>query len=344
MTNTSTPSTWTNLSWQVKLAINILNYGFRLCRRSDGTINRRLMSFFDIKTPPSSQPIDGVRTSDVVLDVSRNLFFRLYVPVASSDGGDLDVTVSMPVIFYFHGGGFAWISANSVGANRLCQRLSRELSAIIISVNYRNSPEHRYPSQVEDGLDVLNFIEKNLDLEGFPKNADLKHCFIGGDSAGGNLAHHVAVKACETKFNNLNFVGVIALQPAFGGEERTESEIKLVGAPFINVQGTDWMWSAFLPEGSDRDHPAANIFGPKSRDISGLNYPATIVIVGGFDPMKDWQKRYYEGLKKAGKEAYLIEYPNAFHAFYGMQELKESSMCVHEVREFIKKQLAKEKN
>ncbi|KAK4860249.1 hypothetical protein QYF36_019935 [Acer negundo] len=346
MTDTNTPSTWRNLSWQVKLAITILNHGFKLCRRSDGTINRQLMSFFDIKTPPSSHPIEGVKTSDVVLDASRNLFFRLFVPVATEGGGDNDndVTVSMPVIFYFHGGGFAWISANSVGPNKLCQRLSRELSAVIVSVNYRNSPEHRYPSQVEDGFDVLNFFEKNNNFEGFPRNADLKYCFIAGDSAGGNLAHHVAVKACETKFRNLNFVGIIALQPFFGGEERTESEIKLVGAPFINVRGTDWLWSVFLPEGSDRDHPAANIFGPKSRDLSGLKFPATMVVVGGFDPLKDWQKRYYEGLKRSGKEAYLIEYPNAFHAFYGMQELKESSMCVHEVKEFMKKQLAKEKN
>lgn len=298
------------------------------------------MSYFDIKTPPSSEPINGVVTSDVVVDASRNLFFRLFVPVGSKRG-DSDISSSIPVIFYFHGGGFAWISANSFGANRLCQRLSRELSVVIISVNYRNSPEHRYPSQVEDGFDVLKFVDENPTFDGFPFNADLKNCFIAGDSAGGNLAHHVAVKGCGTEFRNLNFIGVIAIQPFLGGEERTESEIKLVGAPFINVKGTDWMWSAFLPEGSDRDHPAANIFGPRSSGISEMKFPATVVIVGGYDPLKDWQKRYYEGLKRSGKEAYLIEYPNVFHAFYSMQELEESSLFIEDVREFMKKQLVK---
>ncbi|KAJ0024056.1 hypothetical protein Pint_07183 [Pistacia integerrima] len=204
-----------------------------------------------------------------------------------------------------------------------------------------NTPEHRYPSQVKDGFDVLSFIENNTNFEGFPKLVNLNNCFIAGDSAGGNLAHHVAVKACESEFKNLKIIGVIAIQPFFGGQERTEAETRLVGAPFINVQGTDGLWRMFLPEGADRDHPAANIFGPKSEDISGLKFPATIVIVGGFDPLQDWQKRYYEGLKKAGKEAYLIEYPNAFHAFYSVPELEEASLFIDEVREFMKKECAK---
>ncbi|KAJ4713885.1 Alpha/beta hydrolase-3 [Melia azedarach] len=332
----ATPSTWTNLSWTVKLPIAIINYGIRLSCRSDGTINRRLMSFFDFKAPPSSNPVEGVKTFDIVVDQSRNLWFRVFVPATNGEN-----EVSIPVILYFHGGGFAWISADSVGSTKLCRRLSRELNAVIISVNYRNSPEHKYPSQLDDGFDALKFIDNNREFEGFLTNANLKNCFVGGDSAGGNLAHHVALKACNSEFRNVKIVGVIAIQPFFGGEERTDSEMRLVGAPFINVNGTDRMWKAFLPEGSDRNHPAANIFGPKSVDISKLNFPATIVIVAGFDPLQDWQKRYYEGLKKSGKEAYLIEYPNVFHAFYAFEEFPESSLFIDEVRNFMQKQSSK---
>ncbi|KAJ0086319.1 hypothetical protein Patl1_07245 [Pistacia atlantica] len=181
---------------------------------------------------------------------------------------------NMPLIIYFHGGGFAWMSSNSLGAE-------------------------------------------------------------------GNLAHHVAVKACEYEFQNLKVIGVIAIQPFLGGEERTGSEIMLVWALFIDVELANWFWRAYLPKGSDKDHPGANVFELKSEDIMRLKFPATLVIVGGFDPLQDWQRRYYNGLKKLGKEAYLIEYPNAFHAFYAIPMVLESRLCIKEIRDFMERQCAK---
>jgi acetyl esterase/lipase len=154
-------------------------------------------------------------------------------------------------------------------------------------------------------------------------------------------AHHVALRACEHKFLQLQVIGLIALQPFFGGEERTESETRLDGAPALNMERTDWFWKAILPEGSDRDHAAVNVFGPNSVDISGMEFPATIMFVGGFDPLQDWQKKYYEGLKRSGKEVCLIEYPNAIHSFYGFPELPESSLMIKEVRDFMQKQSRK---
>ncbi|PRQ22395.1 putative carboxylesterase [Rosa chinensis] len=77
---------------------------------------------------------------------------------------------------------------------------------------------------------------------------------------------------------------MLAIQLFFGGEERTESETRLTRVPLVNIERTGWMWKAFLPEGSDRDHPVVNVFGPNAVDISGVDFPATIVFVGGFDP------------------------------------------------------------
>lgn len=231
------------------------------------------------------------------------------------------------------------MSANSIAFDDLCRNLCKKTGAVIISVNYRLSPEHKYPSQYDDGFDVLKFIDDNANTKNFPSNVNLKQCFIAGDSAGGNLAHHVTVKACEYGLRNVKLIGLIAIQPFFGGEERTESENRLVDAPVLSVKGTDWLWKTFLPEGSDRDHPACNVLGSKSvDDIRRLKFPATMVVVGGVDPLYDWQIRYYEGLKKCGKEAYLIEYPNAFHSFYGAPELKEyPGLLMEEVKDFIGK-------
>lgn len=134
---------------------------------------------------------------------------------------------------------------------------------------------------------------------------------------------------------------MVSIQPFFGGEERTEAEVRLEGSPLVSMVRTDWLWKAFLPDGSDRDHGAANVSGPNSEDLSGLdNYPDTLVFVGGFDPLQDWQKRYYEWLRKQGKEAQLIEYPHMIHAFYVFPDLPESSQLISQVKDFIIKRVS----
>uniref|UniRef100_A0A5B6ZEI4 Putative CXE carboxylesterase n=1 Tax=Davidia involucrata TaxID=16924 RepID=A0A5B6ZEI4_DAVIN len=319
-----------DLPWKTRFLIAAYCFGVDASRRSNGTVNRRLMSLFDPKSPPSSsKAINGVTSSDVTVDASRNLWFRLYVPCSAADS-------RLPLIVYFHGGGFAFCTADSKPYHDFCCRLAAELPAVVVSVNYRLSPEHRCPSQYHDGFDAHKFIDSS-EAAVLKSNADLNRCFIAGDSAGGNIAHHVTLRAVGEEFGKLKVIGLVAMQPFFGGEERTESELRLKKAPLVNVERSDWMWRAFLPEGSDRNHEVTNL---KSADISGVKFPSTIVIVGGFDPLQDWQRRYYEELKKCGKEVKLLEYPNAIHGFYGFPELPESALLITELRDFIPNQSA----
>lgn len=136
-------------------------------------------------------------------------------------------------------------------------------------------------------------------------------------------------------------IGLVAIQPFFGGEERTDSEKRL--SLLVSMDRTDWLWNAFLPSGeaaaAGRDHEAINVCGPRATDISKVDqFPATMVFVGGLDGLQDWQRRYYEWLKRSGKEAYLVEYPNMFHAFYIFPELPESRELISQVTEFVHKQ------
>ncbi|CAK9313905.1 unnamed protein product [Citrullus colocynthis] len=96
---------------------------------------------------------------------------------------------------------------------------------------------------------------------------------------------------------------LIAIQPFFGGEERVGSEIQYGKSAMLNLEQADWYWKAFLPHGSNRNHPAAHVFGPDAEDISGVKFPATLLIIGGQDQLQDWQKRYYEWLKEGGTES-----------------------------------------
>ncbi|KAL3517172.1 hypothetical protein ACH5RR_024074 [Cinchona calisaya] len=92
------------------------------------------------------------------------------------------------------------------------------------------------------------------------------------------------------------------------------------------------MWRNFLPEGANRNHEAANVFGGgsnciKAEDVLAGEFPSEVLLfIGRFDTLQDWQKRYCEGLRKCGKEMKLVEYPNAIHGFYCFPQLPESAL------------------
>jgi len=322
-----TPKPKPTLPFKTRATISFLTALTDFARRSDGTVNRRLMNLLDYKAQPKAKSVNGVSSKDVTVDAGRNLWFRVFTPAASSAHGVL------PVVIFFHGGGFAFLSPDSFVYDAVCRRFCRRIPAVVVSVNYRHTPEHRCPSQYDDGEDVLKFLDENPKV--LPENADLSKCFLAGDSAGANLAHHVAVRVAKSGLREVRVVGLVSVQPWFGGEERTAAEVKLEGAPLVSTSRTDWLWKAFLPDGSDRDHWAVNVSGANSEDLSGLDYPNTLVFVGGFDPLQDWQRRYCEWLKKSGKKAELIEYPTMIHAFYIFPELQESSQLISKVKDFI---------
>ncbi|KAI7758109.1 hypothetical protein M8C21_019474 [Ambrosia artemisiifolia] len=338
-TTTTTPtvkpsSPSLTLPWKTRILLSIISTATDAACRTDGTVNRRLLNLVDFRAPPTSKSTNGVSSHDVVVDKTRNLWFRVYVPTQHA-GDDL------PVIVFFHGGGFVFLAPDVMAYDAVCRRFARKLPAVVVSVNYRLAPEHRYPAQHEDCFDVLKFLddEDNGKKALLPVNANLMRCFLVGDSAGGNLAHHVTQRACEYNFRRLKVIGVVPIQPFFGGENRMESEILLEGTPLVSLKRTDWTWKAFLPQGEEfnRDHPIINVSGPNAVDISKINFPPTMVVVAGFDALRDWQMRYYEWMKNSGKEVYLYEYPTMCHAFYIFPELPESRQLIDQVKEFVHK-------
>ncbi|XP_058773520.1 probable carboxylesterase 18 [Vicia villosa] len=326
------------LPWKTRLSISLLTALTDAACRSDGTINRRFLGVLDRKASAKATPINGVSTKDVTVSDEHNVWFRLYTPTVTVAGDETNTkTASLPVIIFFHGGGFSYLSPASVAYDAVCRRFCRKISAVVVSVNYRLTPEHPYPSQYDDGESVLKFLDENKSV--LPENADVSKCFLAGDSAGANLAHHVAVRVCKAGLQRIRVLGLISIQPFFGGEERTEAEVRLEGSPLVSMARTDWLWKVFLPKGSDRDHGAVNVCGPNAEDLSGLNYPDTVVFVGGFDPLNDWQRRYCDWLKKSGKNAELIDYPNMIHAFYIFPDLPEATQLIMQVKDFIHKRV-----
>jgi acetyl esterase/lipase len=325
------------LPWTVRLQIFGLVSATDIAQRADGTVNRFVFSLADRQARASARPDGlGVVSADVAVDAPRGLWARVFLPSSSSRADP--AAPPLPVVVYFHGGGFSLLSAASAPYDVMCRRLCRDLGAVVVSVNYRLAPEHRYPAAYDDGVDVLRYLGTTTglpDLAAVP--VDLSRCFLAGDSAGGNLAHHVAQRWTAAPSSPIRIAGIILLQPYFGGEERTAAELRLEGvAPVVNMRRADWAWKAFLPEGSNRNHPAAHVTGeagPEPELADG--FPPAMVVIGGLDPLQDWQRRYAGMLERKGKAVQVVEFPEAIHAFYVFPELAEGGEVVKAVKAFM---------
>ncbi|KAF3787568.1 Pentatricopeptide repeat-containing protein [Nymphaea thermarum] len=115
------------------------------------------------------------------VDQRTVLWLRVFSPAGVSGGEKL------PVVVFFHGGGFVYLKANSRHYDAVCRRIARRLRAFIVSVDYGLAPEHRFPTAYDDAEAAVKWISKPGRL---PESADLRRFFLAGDSAGANIVHH----------------------------------------------------------------------------------------------------------------------------------------------------------
>ena len=330
------------MPWRTRLAVLAAGYVTDATRRADGTVNRRLLGVLDKGVAASAAPRHGVASRDVVIDAAAPLRARLFYPAPATGGGgggsrgEQDGRRPLPVIVFFHGGGFAYLSAASPAYDAACRRIARHARAAVLSVDYRRAPEHRCPAAYDDGLAALRFLVDPT-AAGADPPLDPSRCFLAGDSAGSNIAHHVARRYAldSSRFAAVRLAGLIAIQPFFGGEERTPAELRLDGAPIVSVARTDWMWRAFLPPGADRAHEACS----PDAAVAGLEaapaFPPATAVVGGYDPLQDWQRRYCDALRGKGKEVRVLEYPGAIHAFYVFPEFADANDLMLRIKDIV---------
>jgi acetyl esterase/lipase len=313
------------LPWRARLLVGAASALHAASLRRDGTVNRFLLSLFDRAAPPTpTAPLGGVASTDHA--VSDHLRARLFVPEIPGGGNEL------PVVVYFHGGGFVFHSAASAQYDALCRRLASAIPAVIASVDYRLAPEHRFPAPYDDGEAALRWaLAGAAGALPYPPAA----VFVAGDSAGGNVAHHVAARLPDA------VAGLLAVQPFFSGEAPTGSEMRLRDAPFGSPERLAWLWRAFLPPGATRDHEAANVPAAIRRDAgAGADrwraFPPTLVCVGGWDVHQDRQRAYADALRAVcSEEVTVAEYPDAIHAFYVLDDLADSKKFLGDVAEFV---------
>ncbi|KAK4837613.1 hypothetical protein QYF36_006922 [Acer negundo] len=144
------------------------------------------------KTPATPDPPHHIQvlSKDVVINQSNNVWVRIFLPREALDQSS---SSKLPLIVYYHGGGFVICSADLVNFHNFCFDIAEKLQAVVVSVEYRLAPENRLPAAYDDAMEALHWIRDTKD-EWLTKYVDFSKCFLMGSSAGGNIAYHAGLR------------------------------------------------------------------------------------------------------------------------------------------------------
>ena len=298
---------------------------------SDGTVVRSAAPPF----PVGVDHEDGrVEWRDAVYDAGRGLGLRMYRP--TTVGGE-EGRKKLPVLVYFHGGGFCIGSCTWPNFHAGCLRLAAELPAVVLSFDYRLAPEHRLPAAHEDAAAALLWLrDQLLSNPWLADAADSSQVFVSGESAGGNLGHHMALRFGTAGLAPVKIAGYILLMPSFISEQPTQSELETPETAFLTRDMCERYCRLGLPAGANKDHPLVNPFGPYSPSLDSADVGRMLVVATEGDLLRDKNVEYAERLKAMGKDVELVVFAGEEHAFFGVKPLSAATgELVRVIRRFI---------
>ncbi len=222
---------------------------------------------------------------------------RIYTPRSGA--------APFPVIVYYHGGGWVIATIDTYGPS--AQALAEQVGAVVVSVAYRQGPEHRFPAAHDDSFAAYQWVLQNAaSIKGDPKNVA-----VMGESAGGGLAGAVSLMARDTKLPLPKYQ--VLVYPIAGYNQNTPSYLKSTDYAPLNKAGMGWFFKNYLRTPADGKDPRINLVGA---NLKGL--PPTTIIAAEYDPLLSEGKMLADNLQKAGVKVDYKLYKGTTHEFYGM--------------------------
>ena len=233
-------------------------------------------------------------------------------------GGDIEVRIywperidrtaaSLPALVFCHGGG--WVLGTLDSADDLCREFAGRVGAVVVSVDYRLAPEHRFPAAVEDAWTALEWVRDRPEALG----VDPDQIGVAGTSAGGNLAAAVALRARERGVP----LGVQVLcYPILDRDLDTASYREHADAPLLSRADMRWFWEQYLTDPDDATDPLA---APLRADTLTDVAPA-VVATAGHDVLRSEGVAYVERLREADVDVSHRHYPSLAHGFLSLTD------------------------
>ncbi len=257
--------------------------------------------------------IENLEIPGPVVDIP----IRIYTPEGSGP---------FPILVYFHGGG--WVQGDLDTHENVCRALANGAACVVVSVDYRLAPEHKFPAAIEDAYAATGWVAENAArLRG-----DATRIAVGGDSAGGNLAAVVSLMARDQGGPAL--VYQLLIYPATDVSTLDTASYRDYGEGYVLLKADIvWFLDHYLADEQDRHNPLVSPL--LAQDLSGL--PPALIVAAEFDVLRDEGKAYAQRLEQAGVPVTYTLYDGMVHAFLSVtgmldqakQGLAETAAALH---------------
>lgn len=209
------------------------------------------------------------------------------------------------ILVYFHGGG--WVVGDIPSYDKVCRYLAAKSGCILVAVDYRRAPEHRFPAAIDDALAAFDWVHEHAEALG----GDPARVGVGGDSAGGNMAAVVSLLARDRQGPQPAFQLLIYPAVDLGGDHPSHREM---GSSYLLTRPMmDWFRAQYL----NSDAEIADWRVSPLRATSLANLPPAYLCTAGFDPLRDEGKAYAERLRNEGNPVTYREFDSLIHGFVG---------------------------
>jgi len=229
---------------------------------------------------------------------AREIPIRIYTPQGRGP---------FPILVYFHGGG--WVICNLDTHDSVCRSLANGASCIVVSVDYRLAPEHKFPAAVDDAYAATQWVADSANLI----NGDSARITVGGDSAGGNLAAVVSLMAQEKGGPCLMYQ--VLIYPVTNVSSFDTNSYREHGEGYILTKDSmEYYRGHYIGHEEELQNPYASPL--LAQELSGL--PPALVITAEFDVLTDEAETFANRLKQAGVPVTYTCYEGMIHAFFSL--------------------------
>ena len=235
---------------------------------------------------------------------------RIYTPKSGSG--------PFPVVVYYHGGG--WVIANKDVYDGGARALSKLANAVVISVDYRQGPEHKFPAAHDDAYATYEWALKNA----ASINGDPRRIAVAGESAGGGLAVATAIMARDKKAQRP--LAIVSVYPIAGTDTMTASYVENAKAKPLNRPMMSWFFDQYLRGPQDRANTRVNLV---AADLNGL--PPTTIINAQIDPLRSDGETLAQKLRAVGVPVEQKTYPGVTHEFFGMGAVVDNAKSAEQM-------------
>jgi acetyl esterase len=234
---------------------------------------------------------------------------RVYTPAGDGPRGG---------IVFFHGSG--WVVANIEICDAAVRSLANSTGCVVVSVNYQKAPEHPFPVPFDDCYAATEWVYAHAADVGI----DPARLAVAGDSAGGNLAAAICLKARDEHGPEIAFQ--LLVYPALDCDWDRPSAVENAEGYGLQRETMRWFWNHYLADPGDAENPLASPL--RAPDLSGL--PPAFIATAEFDPLRDDGEAYAERLREAGVDVIVKRYDGMIHGFYWMLGAIDGARGLHE--------------